>query len=59
MVADQPVIDYGDKKKGMGNSAADRDEMDALAEAYAAKRSKEGSVVGETFSLDGFLKGKV
>ena len=60
MVMDGPVIDYSaGKKKGMGNSAADVKEMDDLADAWAKKKAEEGSMVGETFSLDGFLKGKV
>ncbi len=60
MAMDCPVIDYrSDKKKGMGNTKADVDEMDALAEAYAKKKAEEGSMVGKTFSLDGFLKGNV
>lgn len=60
MVIDGPVIDYGaDKKKGMGNTQADVEEMDALAEAYAKKKEEEGTMVGETFSLDGFLKGQL
>lgn len=57
---DGPVIDYdGGKKKEMGNTKADVDEMDALAEAYAKKKEKEGSMVGATFSLDGFMKGGI
>jgi len=57
---DGPVIDYGhDKKKGFGNSAADVKEMDALADAWAKKKAEEGTVAGETFSLDGFMRGKV
>ena len=60
MVMDCPVIDYGSgKKKEMGNSKADVDEMDALAEAYAKRKEKEGTMVGKTFSLDGFVKGTV
>lgn len=60
MVMDGPVIDYGaGKKKEMGNTAADVREMDDLAEAYAKKKAEEGSMVGQSFSLDGFLKGKV
>ena len=54
------MIDYGTgKKKGLGNSAADVREMDDLAEAYAKRKAEEGSAVGETVSLDGFLKGKM
>jgi len=34
-------------------------EMDELADAWAKKKSAEGSMAGETFSLDGFLKGKI
>ena len=57
---DGPVIDYGSgKKKEMGNTKADVDEMDALAEAYAKKKAQEGTMVGKTFSLDGFMKGMV
>ena len=60
MVMDQPVIDYGSKKeKGMGNSRADKQEMDDLAEAWAQKKASEGSMEGETFSLSGFMKGEV
>lgn len=60
MVMDGPVIDYGSgKKKEMGNTKADVDEMDALAEAYAKKKAQEGTMVGKTFSLDGFMKGMV
>ncbi|UKK52662.1 hypothetical protein [Prevotella sp. E2-28] len=60
MITDCPVIDYGSgKKKEMGNSKADVDEMDALAEAYAKRKAKEGSMAGKTFSLDGFLKGTI
>lgn len=57
---DGPVIDYGSaKKQGLGNSSADVKEMDDLAEAWAKRKSDEGTMAGETFSLDGFLKGKV
>jgi len=59
MMIDGPVIDYGRKKSGGGNSASDVREMDDLAEAYARKKSEEGSMVGKEFSLDGFLRGKV
>jgi hypothetical protein len=60
MVMDSPVVDYGSgKKKEMGNTKADVEEMDALAEAYAKRKAQEGSMVGKTFSLDGFLKGGV
>lgn len=60
MVTDGPVIDYGSgKKKELGNSAEDVKEMDDLADAWAKKKAEEGSMVGETFSLDGFLKGKM
>ncbi len=60
MVMDGPVIDYGtDKKKGLGNSRADVAEMDALAEAYAKKKSSEGSSAGKTVKLDDFMKGKI
>ena len=60
MVMDGPVIDYGTRKeKGMGNSQADVDEMEALADAFAKKKAEEGSMVGETFKLDDFVKGKV
>lgn len=55
---DGPVIDYG-SKKGMGNSAADVREMEDLAEAYAKRREKEGSVVGKTVNLDEFTRSKV
>ena len=56
---DQPKIDYGSKKKGMGNSRKDVDEMDALADAWAEKKAQEGDDTGETFSLSGFIQGKV
>ncbi|MBQ9655972.1 MAG: hypothetical protein IJV38_08120 [Prevotella sp.] len=61
MVADQPVIDYGSKngKKGMGNSRADVNEMDALADAWAKKKEAEGGMDGKTFSLSGFLRREV
>lgn len=60
MIMDGPVIDYGSgKKREMGNSKADVREMDALAEAYAKKKEREGSMVGKTFSLDGFLNGTI
>lgn len=60
MIMDGPVIDYGSaKKNGMGNSSADVKEMDDLAEAWAKKKASEGTKVGETFSLDGFLKSGV
>lgn len=60
MLIDQPVMDYGSKKStGMGNSRADVDEMDALADKWAEKKAEEGSMKGETFSLSGFMKGEV
>lgn len=59
MVSDGPVVDYGSHDKKMGNTARDKQEMDDLAEAYAKKKAKEGSMAGKTFSLDGFLKGGV
>lgn len=61
MVADQPVIDYGSKKdkKGMGNSRADVNEMDALADAWVKKKEAEGGMDGKTFSLNDFVEGKV
>lgn len=61
MVTDQPVIDYGSKKdkKGMGNSRADVNEMDALADAWAKKKEAEGGMDGKTFSLSGFLRREV
>ena len=59
MVMDGPVIDYNTKperKKGsMMASKREVDELDALQAAWEAKR-KGKSFVGETFSLDGFLK---
>ncbi len=59
MMMDGPVIDYGStKKKEMGNSAADVKDMDDLADKWAEKKQAEGSMAGESFSLDGFLKGK-
>lgn len=60
MVMDGPVIDYGSgKKKEMGNTAADVREMNDLADAWAKRKAEQGSMAGKTFSLDGFLKGKV
>jgi len=56
---DQPVIDYGEKKKGMGNSRQDVSEMDALAEAWAKKKADEGSMAGKTVSLSEFVKKEV
>ncbi len=55
------MIDYGSKKdkKGMGNSRADVNEMDALADAWAKKKEAEGSMDGKTFSLSGFLRREV
>ena len=57
--APRPDISESVRKKQPGNSAADVKEMDDLAEAYAKKREKEGSMAGKTFSLDGFLAGKM
>ena len=59
MMMDGPVVDYGHKKNGGGNSAADVKEMDDLAEAYAKKKAEEGDMAGQEFSLSGFLKGGV
>lgn len=59
MVMDQPVIDYGKEKKGMGNGRADVSEMDALADAWAKRNADEGSMAGKTVNLGDFVNGKV
>jgi len=43
----------------MGNSRADVNEMDALADAWAKKKEAEGGMDGKTFSLSGFLRREV
>lgn len=55
MLCDQPVISFKQPKKGMGNSAKDVAEMDALTEAW---KKKNDSMAGKSFSLDGFMKEK-
>jgi hypothetical protein len=60
MLADQPIIDYNaDKKKGMGNSRKDKEEMDDLADAWAEKKRSQGNVKGSSVSLSDFVKKKV
>ena len=60
MLADGVVIDYGHaEKKSMGNSAADKREMDALGEAYKKKKEQQGNMAGQSFSLSDFMKEKV
>lgn len=58
MLMDQPVIDYGSVKGGMGNSASDVREMDELAEAYERRRERGGNMAGRTVNLEEFVKGK-
>lgn len=55
MLCDQPVISFKQPKKGLGNSAKDVAEMDALTAAWEKKNS---SMAGKSFSLDGFMKEK-
>ena len=62
MVMDGPVIDYGSskvrKKGSLIASKAEVDELDELADAWAERR-KGKTLVGETVSLDEFMKQKV
>ena len=56
MVSDVPVIDYNYKKKGLGNSKADVEEMDALADKWAERHN---NMSGESVSLSDFMKKKI
>jgi len=56
MLCDQPIVDYN-TKKGMGNSAKDKKEMEDLVEAWKKKKEKQNKE-GNTFSLNEFMKKK-
>ena len=61
MVADQPLTVYPkDKKRDKdGNVKHTLKEMDDLYDRWAAKKEKEGSVVGQKINLNDYMNNKV
>lgn len=56
MLIDQPVVDYGGKRREMGNSRRDVREMDDLAERW--RKAHGDGMKGKAFSLGEFARGK-
>ena len=55
MVADQPLVVYPKTKKEDGPKKHTKKEMDDLYDGWMEKKKKEGSLVGETINLVGYL----
>nr|DAF82711.1 MAG TPA: hypothetical protein [Caudoviricetes sp.]DAG47509.1 MAG TPA: hypothetical protein [Caudoviricetes sp.]DAH10269.1 MAG TPA: hypothetical protein [Caudoviricetes sp.]DAM80740.1 MAG TPA: hypothetical protein [Caudoviricetes sp.] len=59
MVADQPLVVYPKTKKEDGPKKHTKKEMDDLYDGWMEKKKKEGSLVGETINLVGYLNNKL
>ena len=59
MVADQPLVVYPKTKKEDGPKKHTKKEMDDLYDWWMEKKKKEGSLVGETINLVGYLNNKL
>ncbi len=57
MVADQPLVVYRSRKTNAdGSKKHTLKEMDDLYDRWAAKKEKEGSVVGQKINLNEYMK---
>lgn len=61
MVADQPLTVYPkqNKRNKDGSVKHTLKEMDDLYDRWAAKKAKEGSLVGQKIDLNEYMKNKV
>lgn len=61
MAIDQPMVSYKkrDRRNADGSKKHTLKEMDDLYDRWAARKEKEGSVVGQTINLKDYLNNKV
>lgn len=61
MVIDQPLVVYpkSEKHNADGSKKHTLKEMDDLYDRWAAKKEKEGSIVGKKISLNDYLNNKI